>query len=202
MKIVPWIMTVDIDILPLIAPRAPEVFKDLNPRTISKNLGRYNLDKWKYVLSDYRTKLVRRPSPRLPRWQAGGVLDDVKWKIQIDLLMHEDGLPCDMRFHVLQTLLHEMVHVQQFSCNPDTQYYPTTSSKVKKSSQEYLALKGEVKAFAHCAFLEFQNDGQLISSSRNRYKDMPKSTQKAFDRELQLWEERYIKFGVSLRFTL
>jgi len=202
MRVVPWIMTVDKDILALIAPRAPALFKELNPRIISKDLGRYNLEKWKQVMKEYRVRLSQRKNPIFARWQAGGVLDDVKWKIHVDLLMREDGKPCDMRFHILQTLLHEMVHVQQFSCNPDTHYYPTTSSKVENPLHEYLAQKGEVKAFAHCAFLEFQNEGQLIASSRNRYKDMPMATKKALDRELYLWEKKYIEFGVGLRYTL
>jgi hypothetical protein len=202
MNRLPWILTVDHDILPIISPKAPDHFIPINPRVLSKSLGKYDLEKWKKSLKPHRVNLIEHPKPRYPSGQVGGGLDNDNWRIYLDLLMREDGKPCDMRFHVIQTILHEMIHADQFSKGGDRHYYRMTSTKTVNRNHEYLARIGEVKAFAHCSFLEFQNEGQLLIGSRNRYKDLPDATRRAFDRELFRWQDRYKKFDIPLRHTL
>ena len=62
---------------------------------------------------------------------------------------------------VIQTLMHELIHMWQYVRRGDREYkyihpYKTTQTKSKNNERLYLSSNDEVEAYAHCAFFEIQ----------------------------------------------
>lgn len=153
-----WIETVNRDILPIIAPFAPRGFKSFNPYKLSKKLGdTYDYDKWKKVLRAYRIDLKEYELE-----EVSAEFDDSKNRIRV-LVSNKST-----KFSLIQTIIHEMIHVNQFAISKE-QYYKLIGPTSVDEMIKYYSYFGEIQAFAHCIFLELQDEGHIHTDTMDRY---------------------------------
>jgi hypothetical protein len=179
-----WLTQVDVDLLPIVANFAPRGFKKFNPYKISKKLGSYDLTRWQKVLRAYRTDLTEDDSDCV----SAEFLDcSNRIKIVIGKVV---SVRDDVAFTTLQTLLHELIHVNQFNTD-ESQYYKPTCPVTGDEDRDYYALFGEVQAFAHCIFLESIDHGTLNTPTMERYRDAHPNTIKTLYKQIHRWKHKY-----------
>lgn len=196
----PWIATIDTNLIPLIAPKAPRVLTKhiWNPKELYDDLGQYDFMKWHFILLELHVNLKEDHQKMVSSVSgAYNIKDD--W---IEITIHRTSDP-DLRFLVIQIILHEFVHVGQLY-HRDHKYFTRRTCRLTGDTRiDYLTQDGELEAFAHCLFLESQNNPTLpLCETVERYDDVPKRAQNRLLKFLYAWESKYKDFGINLRIQI
>lgn len=173
------------DLLPVL-DRA--VFKHpFIPAKIWKSLGSsFDLKQWGRVLKKHRISVTLGAEGFTV--VAAGFYDETNLiivEISSPKLFKIDAL----KFELIQTVMHELIHANQFSGHADQ--YERPFGKSKDEEQAYLGMFGEIQAFSHCIALEFMQFGWGAGPTITRYDNAEYQVKRELLRQLARWVEKH-----------
>jgi hypothetical protein len=180
-----FLHSIKCDVMPFLAPYAPSRYPKLIPSRLLNRLGEFDPERWTKVLRRFKCDLlINEHEHDMP---VTGEFDSDRDYILIQIT---DTKVEDLPFLLLQTLMHEMIHVNQTYKNPESYYVP--SDVGLNEFLNYLSLNGEIEAFSHCLFLETMQ-GTPISDcyTMKMYEKTTPKVQKKFMRNYRVWKKHY-----------
>lgn len=177
-------------------------FRDLLPglnRTlykhpfVPKNLwgsfgNHFDIDRWNKYLKKHRMKIIVNEEVSPEQVNGSFFLEDHSIELEIPKKSSYDV--DKLRFSVLQTAMHELVHAKQFSNAP--MLYSLVLEKQEKKYETYHSQFGEIEAFAHCIALEFLANGKWGSGDTiQRYDGCTPKVKRALNRQIKHWIRIY-----------
>ena len=169
------------------------IFKEpFIPKNVWRNLGKhFNLKEWNKKLEKYRVQIVEVKTRLKPRPEVLAIYHDEECKIDLTIsnLKLFSGIE-DLKFGVIQTIMHEMIHANQFFRHPDA--YSKVIEEQEKEYENYHAKFGEVEAFSHCIALEYLREGRWgAGNTLRRYKNCSPKIQRLLHKNTKKWVEVY-----------
>lgn len=184
------------------------------PKKIWRSLGNeYNFKNWHRILTKYRVNLQETSKQDGP---VEGEYDEDNYVAKIIILTPKQrkiktksrqtanrrpittaALPKEiqnidtLKFKVIQTIMHEMVHANQFFGN-EAQVYKVIE-KQKTEYQNYISTRGEIVAYAHCIALEFLEDGRWGAGTYTWFADCTPKIHKTLHKHIIRWLNMYAK---------
>jgi hypothetical protein len=190
----PWIATLDFDVGTLVAPNAPSIFRRWTPKGLYDWLGPYDFMKWHCKLLEIHVQL-KEDHKKMVSSVSGRYLIDDNW---IEITIHRTSDP-NLRFLVIQTILHELIHVGQLYNKDHSLFTRRTCRLTGDTRTDYLTQDGELEAYAHCLLLESQDNPTLpLCETFLQYQDVPTRAQNRFLKFLYDWQSKYKSYGIIL----
>jgi len=182
-----WVCGINADVMQIIAPNAPRKYPKLIPKRLVKRLGAFDPERWTDVLSKHRIDLIINDCDcTVP------VIAEFDEKRDYILLQITNSLHPNLVFHVIQTIMHEMIHVGQ--SNREVDDYHKCVDKGKDEFDDYLSLKGEIEAYSHCLFLEVMDGNNLLDCPTFKtYSSTSEKVQKLLQNYFRRWSRTYKK---------
>lgn len=156
------------------------------PSIIWRKLGnKFNLKSWKKVLTKLRVRLVifHCIEP-----EVNALYFDDKQSILLKISKPYLWDVNELKFEVIQTIMHEYVHVHQYYCHPE-QYDKIIVKTEPGSEEEYLSCFGEIQAFAHCLAIDILEG---FGPTWDRYEDCHPRVKRIMMSQSQRWLEKHL----------
>ena len=180
------------DLLPVLNRRkfrlpfvASEVYDELGDK--------FDPLKWNRQLKKYRTKLDYKIHSE-KHCDVIGEYCTEKSKISLCVILGQTIDIHHLKFLLIQTIMHEMVHANQDGGHEFQ--YERTNIKSDDEDLIYYSCFGEIQAYAHDAILESFN-GYCITYER--YSNMHENTKKEFMKQTIRWLNKYKSYGNILK---
>lgn len=181
-----WILDINKDVLPIIAPLVPSKYHKLIPKRLVKRLGDFDPERWTKVLKYHRVNMMMNEHDIGVAVVAEYDEDDDSIFLQIT-----DSKSESLVFEVIQAIMHETIHANQFQEDPN-RYYRRTHKLTNDVFIDYLALHGEVEAFGHCLFLESMDRVDIASCPTSiQYRKVPDKVQRKLRSTAESWRKLY-----------
>jgi hypothetical protein len=144
----------------------------------------YDFKAWKRLLKKYNCKLEQTKQPDFFAVSAQYLDGDIEMYIS----RPEDTDFDILKFQVIQTLMHELIHVNQAGAHEE-QYDRLFS---KNDPDEYLGKFGEIQAFAHDIAMEYIDTKDFSTcETLCRYDGAEFAVRKELWRQIFRWLEYY-----------
>lgn len=184
-----WILNINIDVLPLIAPNVAPTYHKLIPKRLVKRLGDYDPERWTRVLRNHRVDLIINEH----KFDIAVVGEYDEERDSILIQITNPKAP-NLVFQLIQAIMHETIHADQFA-RDKKYYYARTCPKTDNDHINYLTLKGEVEAFAHCLLLESMDEPDLsLCPTMKMYDDVPEKSKRTLLKYMKDWRKVYKDF--------
>ncbi len=157
-----------------------------NPMEVWVKLGStFNQAMWARFLKKYRVRMDYNEGEFAD--VSGDLEEECKW-INLLVSFPKDHNIDHVKFLLVQTMMHEYIHANQFYAHEEQYEKIISSWKPVNEEEEYLSKFGEIQAFAHCAALDQLNG---IEDTVYRYSKMSPKTRKAFYIMISRWVHKY-----------
>lgn len=157
------------------------------PAKLWKSLGNtFDLKQWARVLKKHRISIALGHEGFAI---VTAEFDDETNRITMEISSPESFRIDALKFELLQTLMHELIHANQFFGHEEQ--YGRIIGTPKTEEQEYLSNFGELQAFAHCIALEFMQLGWGAGPTLARYDDFEQRAKRELLKQVVRWVEKH-----------
>lgn len=158
------------------------------PSKVWKSLGNeYNFKQWRRILKRYRVELRISDSKE---WDiVWGEYDYDPKIIMTNLIEPEKQKLSILKFRVIQNIMHEMVHANQFFAH-DKQCWKVIE-KQPTEALDYMCTFGEIDAFAHCITIEHLEDRAELEDTFALYENATPKARKLLIQRIWRWMNLY-----------
>lgn len=165
------------------------------PSIVWRKLGnKFDLKSWKRVLTKLRVRFVvfHYSEP-----EVNALYFDDKQNILLRVSKPHLWDVDKLKFEVIQTIMHEYVHVHQYYCHPE-QYDKIIVKTEVGSENEYLSCFGEIQAFAHCLAIDILEG---FGPTWDRYEECHPKVKRIMMAQSQRWLEKHLRNLESINNT-
>lgn len=174
------------DLLPMLDR---EVFDHpICPSKLWKSLGNeYNFKQWRRVLKKYRAILSMSTTDEFD--VVWGEYNDDDLTVSIFLIEPEKHPVNVVKFRIIQAVMHEMIHANQFCAHTDQCW--RVIDKQESEFLNYISTFGELDAFSHCIALEHLEDKAELETTYKLYEPASPKVRKLLLKRIWRWMELY-----------
>jgi hypothetical protein len=156
------------------------------PADIWNSLGnKVNYTMWDRLLRKHRGRIVTGPYP-YPELEAVFLEDSFRIQIMISDIDNWDV--SDLKYEIIQTMMHELIHVNQQYANELQYERPVANVTSDDADELYLSCFGEVQAYAHCQAIDILSGK---SNNLNRYDYCLPKVKHELYRQRFRWIQKY-----------
>lgn len=161
---------------------------EICPSKLWKSLGNeYNFKQWRRILRRYRVDL--KISETLEYDVVWGEYYTEEKIINLFLIEPKKHPLYVLKFRLIQTLMHEMIHAHQFFSHSDQCW--KLIEKQETEVLDYMSTFGEIDAFAHCIVLEHLENKTELENAYRLYDGVTPKVRKLLIKRMWRWMQIY-----------